>query len=244
MNKNLFKNTQIRLILICLLSFNTLSFANREEFPNYFRDVPKQRVEEALFAILRGLQIPHVDGNNPDGTPKIVNDGFFSKLEKKVKDQDPDAKVYIAGGVVRSLLGYIYKKMYNGMHRTPLEEPAVILDRIISQQNRKGTKKEILSLSALGVGSDLDILIEPSDKGQTPKEEIKRTVTDFINSAEKQAGLEHVKTKFKYAVVPIGDVKDYHDQIKRTTAQGGSALDLLIFLPERMIIYQLQIQTN
>ena len=42
-------------------------------------------------------------------------------------------------------------------------------------------------------------------------------------------GLRDVSSKFKYAVIPVGDVKDYDEQLSRATSQGGSVLDWLAF---------------
>lgn len=228
---------KFKLLIIKILLWATVTTYASESaafngFPNYFQELVQNedttrvehKIEQALRSVIERLHIPYVD---KDGI--IRNQGFFAKIEHMVREKDPEAKVYAAGGVVRSLLGYIYKKIYTAKQKNPNISTAAVLDKIIAGKTNANQPKEILSLKALGIGSDLDILIELSAQGQQQQEAIKQEVTDFINSVEKKAGLIETKTKLKYAVVPIGDVKDYCDQITRATAQGGSTLDWLAF---------------
>ena len=238
---------RVVLFLNLLLLSHSVGWANGD-FPNHFLElVPGSHgpvaaaaavdtthaeglVEQALFSVLRRLQIPHVDGVQADGSPRIVLDGFFAKLEARVKAKDPEARVYIGGGVVRSLLGYLYKKVYQAKEKNPtLTTEAVLTSIIRGEKTKGGAKPEIPSLTALGVGSDLDIYVDLSPAGKIHESSIVAETTEFINAAEKAAHLDDVHSKLKYSVVPIGDVKDYHAQLARTMSQGGSSLDWLAF---------------
>src|SRR5688500_10600394 len=84
-------------------------------FENYFKEMvspngdtrpAEAKIEKAMHSIVSRIQLPYV---GEDGHMKT--DGFFEKVEKKIHEKDPQAKAYVAGGVVRSLLGYIYKKI-------------------------------------------------------------------------------------------------------------------------------------
>lgn len=203
--------------IILLLCFRV--FAS-EEFENHFLEMVKEKdtkeveykVSMAIASIIQRLELPYLDE-----AQMMQTQGLFDHLVKIVKKGDPSAQIYIAGGVVRSLLGYIYKKIYLVKSKNPKITTLEILNQIIL------SKKSIPGIAALGVGSDFDILIESSSP--LPKTEL----MDFINSAENWANLRDVKSKLKYNVVPIADVKDYHSQLKRATSQGGSSLDWLAY---------------
>ncbi len=83
-------------------------------FENYFlelvqddnTEVAEDQIEQALASILRLIDIPYV---GEDGS--LQRKGFFRTFEAKSSMIDPEAKIYISGGVVRSMLGYIYKKV-------------------------------------------------------------------------------------------------------------------------------------
>lgn len=85
------------------------------KFPNHFdtgdlqrNQVIQEKVYQAITSIIKRLKIPYVDPK----TGKMALAGFFDELATQVQARDPSAKVYISGGVVRSLLGYIYRKMH------------------------------------------------------------------------------------------------------------------------------------
>jgi hypothetical protein len=159
---------------------------------------------------------------------------------------------------MRSILGYIYKKLYhahqralvNAVNRADVDMEALVaqtFDRIIDGRSRKSTNnddallelyqvdQDIDMLTVLGIGSDLDILVKFSAGFKGDKHAIMRQVTDCINSAEYALGLRDDASSLKKSIVLIGDVKDYDTQLgtdrsgKNAVAQGGSSLDWLAF---------------
>ncbi len=207
-------------------------------FPNHFKEMVRPlgpaedtraveaKVEQVLSKILERLEIPYIDdeGDEKKG-PALQTRGFFHKLQGIAdRQKPPGAQVMIAGGVLRSLLGYIYAEVHRAKLRDKTKSTIDVLDAMIASD------RPIEIPEALGIGSDLDILIVPSKEGTKTDDALKHKVLEFINSAEKAASsLFETKGKLKYSIVPIGDVKDYSEQLTRTTAQGGSSLDWLAF---------------
>ncbi len=213
------------------------------EFPNFFHanDPVKAariqgKVTEAVASVLRRSDLPYVVDPR---TGQISRNGFFEELEKKIQALDPDAKVYIS---VQSILSYIYKKIYNEHQRQSTEDTTEnVLNRIIQGASRKpipGALFEIFpidqdlpKLSALGIGSDLDISVDFSS-GCTPnkREEIKQITKQFIESATDQLMPQADKTSvLTRSVLPVGDVVERKAQLERSMGQGGSPLDWLAF---------------
>lgn len=223
----------------------------RQDFPNYFAflsdDEASSYVEQSFTSILQRLKIPHVD---PDSNI-FTDEQFMEKLNKYTQRLAPGAKIYISGGVVRSLLGYMYKKVYNAHQRFLFELNALPSDeqmkgvvcstfeKIIKGQSWKhcygqDEKRMLPALRALGINSDLDVLIDFPEDFEGDKEKVLSDLTVFINSAECHLGLRNNKGEIKKSIVPIGDVKDYEEQLgdkgKRSAVnQGGSTLDWLAF---------------
>lgn len=242
---------------VAVLSGRNLMRRKQLKFPNYFdtgdlqrNQVIQEKVYQAITSIIKRLKIPYVDPK----TGKMALVGFFDELATKVQARDPSAKVYISGGVVRSLLGYIYRKIHaehikRGDQHVTTEQ---ILDRLIEGTPRRKHPKEVQGesssddegadnanlpkipvspLSALGIGSDLDILIEFSHElDEVKKQEILGIATDFTNLAAKKIGLENASAStLKNSIVPTGDVNEYQTQIQESSSQGGSSLDWLAF---------------
>lgn len=224
----------------------------QKEFPALFKAFDpaqqlliKNKMNLALSSILSRLQVPYINTE----TNELSHSGFFKQIEEMLQAEDPNGSIFIAGGVVRSLLGYMYKKVFNEFQRTGDSSPEMtvrVLDRIITGASRKPLEgptleneemdrvlrdKELATLSALGIGSDMDFLIEFSPNiDQKKKEQIINKLTHFINSAETRFLLSDVKdATLKKSLVPIGDVKEYSKQIERAVGQGGSTLDFLAF---------------
>lgn len=209
-------------------------------FPNLFQTLPadtrQEMVEEGLDRILNHLLVPHYDHD----AQRILFDGFFHKIVTTVKKEDPNARVYIAGGMIRSLLSHTYMKLYKGLEkelisaqregRAPLSA-GVVASKIF--EDLKGIKKKSF-LRSLGVSSDFDILIDFGDIANDLKEQIIHKTTRFINSAENVLGLRYQTGPVKKAIVPFGDVMDYNKKFiipdsRNTIIQGGSWLDWLAY---------------
>lgn len=222
------QKTKVRLIALLLTLFIASPtpadlHKTHEEFPNYFAELPpdiaQDKIHKALDSTLRRLQVPHAENG------KITKTDFFLKLDQKITEKDPTAQGYISGGVVRSLLGYLYKKVYSAKQKDPRADVGKILDKIATND------KDLPTTAALGIGSDLDILVD-SPKGHGGKG--LRGVTEFINSASNTIQFEGAAAKFKNTLIPQGDVNDYHEQTNSTSSQGGSSLDWLAFpLPKK-----------
>jgi hypothetical protein len=118
-----------------------VSPCDRIHFPNYFKlvgnnDDALRLVNQSIGSVLKQLKISHFNGD------VYTNRDFFEHINDVVQEKAPGAKVYISGGVVRSILGYIYKKMYNQAEREGHIEGSqdLVLDvfnRIIGAKSRK-----------------------------------------------------------------------------------------------------------
>ncbi|MBP6986033.1 MAG: hypothetical protein KBB83_05515 [Alphaproteobacteria bacterium] len=218
----------------------------QREFPNYYEHIAEKEqlplMEKFMGAVLDSLDVPHVD----EGAKELSVEGFFQKIVQLVHQRDPGAKVFVAGGMVRSLLGYNYKKLFKSVEEVfslhPGADELMITDtvqKVFNSLIHKGNKRRNF-LKALGVNSDFDILIEFSNlKNEQEKNNLIYSVTDFINSAEGFLGLAGNISKIKKSVVPQGDVQEYQKQfgfMGRAVSQGGLSLDWLAYdLVERKI---------
>lgn len=212
----------------------------KEIVPNFFKDIEKDtafdKINLCFSSILNRLLIPHVDPVNQ----KLTNEKFIIKLDNFVQERAPGAKVYIGGGVVRSLLGYIYKKIFNAYERGIPENNLntfvlQALDDIIEGKSRKNQSfdKKLDSLHALGVNSDFDVYIDFPQNFNGDYTKVKLETQDFINSGESHLGLRNNQGELKKSLILVGDVKDYNKQLgqneKSAVIQGGSTLDWLAF---------------
>jgi hypothetical protein len=73
--------------------------------------------------------------------------------ENVAKDHDEEVTVYVAGGVVRTILSFLYQEIYNKMNNSEFKGTTAedVLDEIAGQ-------KVFMPVRVLGVRSDLDIL--------------------------------------------------------------------------------------
>jgi ankyrin repeat protein len=228
-------------------------------FPNFYQFMPIDErlslLERSMGSTLDSLQVPHFT----EGESKPQFSDFFNKIMGMVELKDPRANVYIAGGMVRSLLGYNYHKLYKAFeksiiqskekgHATPPVSDTIrkTFDRLLNQPKEQGLSATPLKsrnyLKALGINSDFDILVDFSeDTPESLRQEILRDVHDFINSAEKSFGLNKNSSKVKRAIVPSADVQEYQKQLGTTgdrsaVLQGGLTLDWLAYdLKQRKI---------
>ncbi|MBP9752952.1 MAG: hypothetical protein KBD31_04005 [Proteobacteria bacterium] len=257
-----------------------------KDFPNYFKildeslkkrsltqeEIDKKLTEgslsitainKAIRSILQRIEIPYVDAKGG-----IQKKGFFKEIEAIAKRYDQNAKVYVYGGGVRSLLSYIYAKLYkaskneaiergrslteeeqiNVIRRTFVKITAGILDESYEtyQKDRLEGKfneesfneaffKDIQSTSVLGVGSDLDICFELPEDKQIKNASLKNELENFINSARRLMNKKFDETKtLENSFLPNADVKEYREQLKESTDEGGSSLDWFAFPLEKM----------
>jgi hypothetical protein len=211
-------------------------FSQSKEFPNYFlsekyrtpgavspEDLKKEisrvknLLEDATHNILMKMTVPIATGENKE--VQMVD--YFSYLPKEIEAIDKTAKLMPSGGVVRSVIGYEYKEMFDGMHRNPPVSPEETLKRLASKSS-----ESIPAYKVRGVGSDFDVLIQ----GDPDKfEAVKKRVEEITNSAESKFGARGIRGDFKRSLFTIGDVKGYDGQIARSTNQGGATTDFLAF---------------
>ncbi len=188
-------------------------FSAEKEFPNYYRG---QNLEPAMTSLLSRIQLT-VDS----GGGKLESIAYFPYIQKRAQEICPGVRVYASGGVVRSLVGYLYEQVFNAVKAG--QSPERWLKSFAA-----GTKP-IPAVEVRGVGSDLDILVdgECADVAR-----VLQVIQDITNSAEKAVsparGHSQTKSFFTFA-----DAKNYTEQIERSTAQGGSEVDFLAFDTER-----------
>jgi hypothetical protein len=226
---------------------DAVSPCDRVYFPNYFKwlgndEEALRLVNQSIGSVLKQLKISHFNGD------VYTNRDFFEHINDVVQEKAPGAKVYISGGVVRSILGYIYKKMYNQGEREGHIEGSqdLVLDvfnRIIGAKSRKydptlaelpeydGKKdKDLIPLDALGIGSDYDILIEFPESFTGHKQAVLNDVKAFIDQTGKNFGIQDDRSGLTRMIIPVGDVREYKAHVEDDAAQeGGSLLDLLAY---------------
>ncbi len=196
------------------------------EFENYFlphqyrhlstQDIPEEVVDKvnqslnnALARLYRDLELPIVD---KDKLPRKVK--YFDYIKQLLP---AGTDVLPSGGVVRSSLSYLYDLMY----KSNIKDPIAFLDSFANQNT------PIQSHHVRGLGSDWDILIRSYDGHEF--EYLKDIIIKITNSSEEHLEIQDDSFLFKRSIVTIGDVKNYDEQIKRASAQGGSTLDFLAF---------------
>jgi len=204
----------------------------QSEFPNYFlseryRNVPidqippqeitraKGRLEKALASVFRRLTLPMV----PDGAQAAQNVRYFDYLGGKLGAIDANAKLLASGGVVRSGISYIYEQLNEGAGKKPPVSANVVLQNII-----KATE-DLPGYHVRGVGSDFDALLIAEKNSSALKQEVLR----LTNSAETKYEMTQRPGDLKRSLFAVGDVKNYAEQIARSTRQGGATIDFLAF---------------
>lgn len=200
-------------------------FQREKEFPNYFAELPpdvaKAKIDRALDSLLRRILVPYVDDAG-----QLQKEGFFLKLNEKISQASPNSQAYISGGVVRNLLDYIYTKIHSARQKDPHANVGMVLDRIAQRD------KDVPMLKILGIGSDVDILIDSPPNHSSV--EAKDKATSLINSALARVQGDGNPSRLHSLLAPFGDVNDYHQQIQRSVSQGGSSLDWLAYpLPRK-----------
>lgn len=214
-------------------------FDQAHEFPNYFlpeayrnltpEQIPgsvvqfhQELLEKAVTSILRRVTLPIVKpGANEASMVQYfdyVRAEIIRNLTAKGIPFDPDFELLASGGVVRATIGYVYHRLRTKLDHDPTQNPGKLLEEIIHET------REIPSLEIRGVGSDWDLLVRTKDGKVEPIADLARAIT---NSAESHYGFYEVKDSIKNAIFAAADVKEFGQQIDRTTRQGGSTLDFI-----------------
>ncbi len=201
------------------------------EFPNYFlpaeyRALPRasvpadqlakarDRLERAMGSVFDRLIIPIV----PVGASKPEMVRYFPYMEKNLKKIDPQMKLYASGGVVRSALSYVYDQVYRAMERNPGAKASDVLESI------SRATEDLPAIRVRGVGSDFDLLIH-SDSGKF--DELRKRALEITNSASQRYANSTGHGSIANTFFTMGDIRDYDEQIERSTRQGGSTVDYL-----------------
>ncbi len=231
-------------------------FKRKQEFPNHFAqgintdnahecEARINLLSECLAHILCRLKIPYQLGD------EVCHEGFFEYLSSAVKKNYPEGvQLYIGGGVVRSLLAYLYWYLHTkNVYAFPVFSTEEILLRLLENGDKRFHPTEVL-----GVGSDLDIyyifpkvnepvvaVISPLtefnsalklyDGGeQAPSATLLETfLTESVNAIEKAFHLNDYMDSLKKSFIPICDVKPYYAHLEHVMRQGGSHCDWLAF---------------
>lgn len=161
---------------------------------------------------------------------KVYHKGFADHLLSKVKSVDPGARVLLSGGVVRSLLGYIYQKVYNAKLKNPGRDILDILNSIASGKDEEQLLQLLEAFRALGIGSDMDVLVIPGTwPGSLPSSSEHAAQVKKVNSARVHLHIEKNRDPLVASMFPYGDVNLYSEQTERAIRNGGSTLDYLAF---------------
>lgn len=231
---------------------------------NYFKEVVKalegdentpeinkkvvRLLDKNIVNILKKILIPYIDAD----TNKIANNEFFVKLQeevqKKVTDwnnNNPDNQVtvdlFLGGGVVRSLLAYVYNELdktlkHQAERRENTQSTLVKLlakgeldpnslamlmrEEILKPEFHLKQKsivkgmEDLYSAFVLGIGSDFDVYFETTPANHQIADEIKSTATKFINIAEEANNLRDFQDPLKHSMLPVADVKERVKQLK------------------------------
>ena len=208
-------------------------FNRQREFPNYFlppeyrnvesRDIPqeviqkaREKLREAVASIFNRLTVPTM----VDGEIKSIL--YFPFIQEEIGRISPEIEVIPSGGVVRSVIGYLYNELYQGELRGTSAEKT--LEEIIDD------KSPVPGIDVRGVGSDFDLLMKcPESLCKQAREIISRITNSAIDRIEGQRGRDSTTGSLRKSLFTIGDIKEYSEQISRSSSQGGSTLDFLAF---------------
>jgi hypothetical protein len=206
-------------------------------FPNfftYFGHWGKDCVNRMFPEILDRLELPQVEA---DGTVVFKN-GYFSRIQEIADNYG--ATAYVAGGVVRSILSYIYQELYDAYKKSPkawgninrFTSPEEFFGQFVLEWKNKNPTLD--PLDVLGIKSDIDIL----SVGCPPAQQslLEDEIIEFMNGGEKEFKCPENASVFQKVIFPPADVQEYHQQIDRTTKQGGSTSDWMAFPLKRNFI--------
>ena len=162
-------------------------FKRKKEFPNYFAENLDLKDETSCNAriVLISTSIEHII--NHLTIPHIVNDcitrqDFFQHLNGYIKSvpelTNVAIELSIGGGVVRSLIAYLYKYVYHQKlkNNLPIE---VILNKLLTKAGQL-----IQHPIVLGVGSDFDIYYHLNSSSNEIATKLQQSLKDYINAIE------------------------------------------------------------
>jgi hypothetical protein len=216
-------------------------FDLRNEFPNYFLpkeyrstssiQIPEQilqsrihLLEFAVASILRRVTLPMVLSEK-DGL-QVVR--YFENMKKIIAEtENSSVQLLASGGVVRSVIGYVYSILYEKIKGNPQLKEEDILQSIINDTS------DLPGLMVRGVGSDWDVLLKFKDRNLTDYPQrlnhLCSKLIEVTNSAETLFSMRNNSSALKKSIFSVADVKEYEAQITRATSQGGSTIDFLSF---------------
>jgi hypothetical protein len=210
-------------------------FDRAKEFPNYFEimleTVPERErgifvkkiqklIEQNISAIIKRLKLYYVNDQGKLSTADYFNE-LVKSMERVLKESpakdDYNLEVYLSGGVVRTLLGYVYKQLHINIQEILENETELTHLSMTNQKDffknvtktpefwlqKLKTEKSILQHSyVLGVGSDMDILYKLNQR--MPKNESKLNETqlqDLHQEVDTQSTLNKAKLEaFRQAI--------------------------------------------
>ena len=219
-------------------SLSNKFFDRQAEFPNYFlperyRTVPpgqvpdavveesKDRLARAAHSLFLRMTLPIAEGD------RVVQRRYFQEVQK-IADRI-GARAMPGGGVVRSVLGYLYQEVYEGVVKEG-KRPEAVLEAIAN------ATEDVDSIDIRGIGSDMDILLDaPGGVSPIMVGHIREEILALTNSARTLRAIPTTETdELQNTLLPLGDVGLYDQKIGtvkpgEALVQGGSHLDFLSF---------------
>ena len=221
-----------KIVLIFLILSGSYSYG----FNNYFAegiscqaDAPedqamtrrKNEIRQAIHSILLRIRMPYI---TPDTDTLSFNDYFRTLHRVSQESGQGQVDVFVAGGVIRSLLSYLYLEVKKIKDRNADLGISEILGNIAERIN------PVENYLSLGVGSDIDVLLRVNGVDTSIKTEIMARLKDFmmkLSANQNITKLQGDDFSFMNNFVPAPDVKDFITQQTRALNQGGSLMDFL-----------------
>jgi hypothetical protein len=199
---------------------NIHPFNRAKEFPNYFeimlKSVPEgerdvfvkkiqKLIEKNISTIVKRLKLYYANDQGELSTADYFNE-LVKKMEHVLKESpakdDYNLEVYLSGGVVRTLLGYVYRQLHINIQEVFEEEfeatrrftdkdemfKAIILDELKNSTEADTAKQHVLETVLKRLEDELRPPITSKDK-----EEVFKAILDELkNSAESDTAKQQV----------------------------------------------------
>lgn len=227
-------------------------FDIKKEFPNYFQEISKRLLEkgchhdkQALFvlegllsanfqAILKRLNLVYIDVN---GQPATTH--FFYMLEEKMRACLPkgakkdDLEIYISGGVVRTLLAYIYKELHTSMQTSAKHPASTTATQKAREIHKKSSylelRNQILSYGEKNPGKPFDI--EACCKAHPGANHIILSLSDYLKNNTTKIDYQDINAEtdngLYQAYLSVADTQDYADHSALWQAMDAAEYHLL-----------------
>ncbi len=202
-----------------LLSSRSLSRA-RFRNPWTFGSVDKNKtltlLNQSLRKITEEIEIPHID----PASKKLDTKRFFEKIDQASVVPFSHTKIFLYGGVVRSMLGYLCHHLHSEYER---KQECISTHQVLEEF--LDAPPRLTALEVLGIGSDLDIVYEGCAQRAEDLQPLQMLIKELIDAYRDTLSDGFAKQYFALS----GDVLEYGPQLRQSMHQGGSPLDWLAF---------------